>query len=66
LAKDFRGADRQRYGLGLGVVHGLRGKHFQSYLDKFVFRFNSPRTRHGGFQSLLISPEKKGEGFRCI
>ena len=24
----------------LGVYHGLRAKHLQSYLDEFVFRFN--------------------------
>jgi ISXO2 transposase-like protein len=35
----------------LGVYHGLREKHLQSYLDEFVFRFNR-RTRHA-FQSLL-------------
>ncbi len=54
----------------LGVYHGLRRKHFQSYLDEFVFRFNRRRTRHATFRSLryrrrpqplsykmLISPE---------
>jgi transposase-like protein len=30
----------------LGVYHGLRRRHFQSYLDEFVFRFNRRRTRH--------------------
>jgi hypothetical protein len=53
LGKGFRGADRQRYGLGLGVYHRLRGKHLQSHLDEFVFRFNSRRTRHGGSRSLV-------------
>jgi hypothetical protein len=28
----------------LGVYHGLRRKHLQSYLDEFVFRFNRRRT----------------------
>jgi ISXO2-like transposase domain len=37
----------------LGVYHGLRRKHVQSYLDEFVFRFNRRRTRHAGFRSLL-------------
>ncbi len=37
----------------LGVYHGLRPKHLQSYLDEFVFRFNRRRTRHAAFQSLL-------------
>jgi hypothetical protein len=37
----------------LGVDHGLRRPHLQSYLDAFVFRFNRRRTRHAGFQSLL-------------
>ena len=37
----------------LGVYHGLRSKHLQSYLDEFVFRFNRRRTRHAAFRSLL-------------
>ena len=38
---------------GLGVYHGLRRQHLQSYLDEFVFRFNRRRTRHAAFRSLL-------------
>lgn len=37
----------------LGVYHGLRRKHLQSYLDEFTFRFNRRRIRHAAFQSLL-------------
>ena len=37
----------------LGVYHGLRRKHLQSYLDEFAFRFNRRRTRHAAFRSLL-------------
>ena len=37
----------------LGVYHGLRKKHLQSYLDEFTFRFNRRRTRHAAFRSLL-------------
>ena len=37
----------------LSVPHGLRRKHLQSYLDEFVFRFNSRRTRDAAFSSLL-------------
>jgi hypothetical protein len=37
----------------LGVYHGLRRPHLQSYLDEFVFRFNRRRTRHAAFRSLL-------------
>jgi hypothetical protein len=37
----------------LGVYHGLRRSHLQSYLDEFVFRFNRRRTRHAAFRSLL-------------
>jgi ISXO2 transposase-like protein/transposase-like zinc ribbon protein len=37
----------------LGVYHGLRRSHLQSYLDEFVFRFNRRRTRHAAFLSLL-------------
>ena len=37
----------------LGVYHGLRAKHLQTYLDEFVFRFNRRRTRHAAFRTLL-------------
>src|SRR5512132_4334139 len=37
----------------LGVYHGLRRKHLQSYLDEFAFRFNRRQTRHAAFRSLL-------------
>jgi predicted RNA-binding Zn-ribbon protein involved in translation (DUF1610 family) len=37
----------------LGVYHGLRAKHLQSYLDEFTFRFNRRRNRHAAFQSLF-------------
>ena len=37
----------------LGVYHGLREKHLQSYLDEFVFRLNRRKTRHAAFRSLL-------------
>ena len=37
----------------LGVYHGLRREHLQTYLDEFVFRFNRRRTRHAAFRSLL-------------
>ncbi len=59
---------------GLGVYHGLRAKHLQTYLDEFVFRFNRRRNRHSAFKTILaiavkkspmtynmlISPEQKG------
>ena len=59
---------------GLGVYHGLRDKHLQSYLDEFTFRFNRRTTPKAAFQSLLtigtlvkpmtynmlIAPEAKG------
>ena len=37
----------------LGVYHGLRRQHLQSYLDEFVFRFNRRRTRYAAFRSIL-------------
>ena len=37
----------------LGVYHGLRRQHLQSYFDEFVFRFNRRRTRHAAFRSIL-------------
>ena len=40
----------------LGVYHGLRRNHLQSYLDEFVFRFNRRRTRHAAFRSFSASP----------
>ena len=36
----------------IGVYHGLRAKHLQSYLDEFVFRFNRRRNRHAGLRLL--------------
>src|ERR671920_1024101 len=38
---------------GLGVYHGLRPKHLQTYLDEFVFRFNRRRTPAAAFERLL-------------
>ena len=38
---------------GLGVYHGLRRQHLQSYLDEFVFRFNRRKTPHAAFRTLL-------------
>ena len=38
---------------GLGVYHGLRRKHLQSYLDEFVFRFNRRYSPKAAFRSLL-------------
>jgi len=37
----------------LGVYHGLRQKHLQSYLDEFIFRFNRRRSRPATFMRLL-------------
>jgi len=37
----------------LGVYHGLRPKHLQSYLDEFVFRFNRRFRPQAGFRSLI-------------
>lgn len=37
----------------LGVYHGLRKEHLQTYLDEFVFRFNRRRTPHAAFRTLL-------------
>jgi transposase-like protein len=37
----------------LGVYHGLRREHHQSYLDEFVFRFNRRHHRHASFRALL-------------
>src|SRR6516165_11237436 len=42
----------------LGVYHGLRGKHLQSYLDEFVFRFNRRRTRHAHSDPCSASPPR--------
>lgn len=37
----------------LGVYHGLRKPHLQSYLDEFAFRFNRRTSRHAAFRALL-------------
>ncbi len=43
----------------LGVYHGLRRQHLQSYRDEFVFRFNRRRTRHAAFRSLSQAPSSE-------
>src|SRR6202040_3507642 len=51
----------------LGVYHGLRRKHLQSYLDEFVFRFNRRRTRHAAFRSLLgIATEQPPRPYKML
>jgi len=37
----------------LGVYHGLRRKHLQSYLDEFTFRFNRRRYRTSAFKAIF-------------
>ena len=37
----------------LGVYHGLRRQHLQTYLDEFVFRFNRRRNPAAAFERLL-------------
>ncbi len=37
----------------MGVLHGLRSRHFQRYLDEFVFRWNRRRHRRSSFDTLL-------------
>ena len=37
----------------MGVYHGLRPEHLQTYLDEFVFRFNRRRTPTAAFERLL-------------
>ena len=34
----------------LGVYHGLRRKHLQSYLEELVFQFNSSSTSNAVFR----------------
>src|SRR6201998_2461367 len=51
----------------LGVYHGLRRRHLQSYLDEFVFRFNRRRTRHAAFRSLLgIAAEQPPRPYKML
>ena len=51
----------------LGVYHGLRSKHLQSYLDEFTFRFNRRRTRHAAFRSLLgIATRRKPITYKML
>ena len=37
----------------IGVYHGLKAKHLQSYIDEFEFRFNRRRNRRAGLRLLL-------------
>jgi hypothetical protein len=39
--------------LALGVYHGFRRRHFQAYLDEFVFRRNRRRRYRSAFDMLL-------------
>ena len=51
----------------LGVYHGLRSKHLQSYLDEFTFRFTRRRTRHAAFRSLLgIATRRKPITYKML
>ena len=36
----------------IGVCHGLRARHLQSFPDEFVFRFNGRSHRHAGPETL--------------
>ena len=36
----------------IGVCHGLRARHLQSFADEFVFRFNGRSHRHAGPETL--------------
>ena len=38
---------------GLGVYHGLRRKHVQTYLDEYCFRFNRRYWRRVSFEKIL-------------
>jgi len=38
---------------GLGVYHGLRRKHIQTYLDEYCFRFNRRHWRRVSFEKIL-------------
>jgi hypothetical protein len=38
---------------GLGTYHGLRGKHIDTYLNEFVFRYNRRFYRHVSFETML-------------
>ena len=51
----------------LGVYHGLRRKHIQSYLDEFTFRFNRRQTRHAAFKTLLgIGVQRKPTTYKML
>ena len=42
----------------LGVYHGLRRKHLQTYLDEFVFRFNRRRPPASSLQDVDLTGSK--------
>lgn len=45
----------------MGVFHGLRRPHLQTYLDEFVFRFNRRKNRPSVFRSLFTLAMRKSE-----
>jgi transposase-like protein len=38
---------------GLGIYHGLRDKHLDTYLNEFAFRYNRRFYRHVSFETVL-------------
>jgi ISXO2 transposase-like protein len=43
-----------------GVYHGVSAKHLQSYLDEYVFRYNSRDTTGRGMFDAFLSRVRKG------
>ena len=51
----------------IGVYHGLRAKHLQSYLDEFVYHFNRRRNLHAGLRSLLkLAIKRKSLNYKIL
>jgi len=48
-------ADRNRFYRLLGAFHGIGGKHLESYLDEFCYRFNGRRWEEELFDRLVAA-----------
>jgi len=50
----------------LGIYHGLRRPHLQSYLDEFAFRFNRCQSRQAAFPLLEIAHGKSSLTYKTL
>ena len=57
---DFFGLVAEDDGHVIGTYPGLRRKHFDTFLNEFVFRFNRRFYRHISFETILGITSRRG------